>query len=178
MRLIVGSLAAAVLMFALGFVFFGLLFPMALSPITAEAASAAQAALGASLPASGTYMVPIDEEAWMAGPSALINFTAGGAPPMGMAMALGFLHFAVSAYIIGLALRAVGGGFARQAAATLWFGLAAAFFMHLGDPIWYGLSWRASLFEFVADAVMFIAAGLVLARWFTSTREAAPVAAE
>jgi hypothetical protein len=173
MRMILGSLAAAVLMFALGFVFFGFLFPMALSPISAEAASAAQAALGGSLPASGTYIVPIDEAAWMAGPSALINFTAGASPPMGMAMALGFLHFALSAYIIALALRAVGGDFARQAAAVLWFGLAAAFFMHLGDPIWYGYGWRMPLFTFLADGVIFIAGGLVLAKWFSSERAAA-----
>ena len=171
MRLIVGSIAAAVLMFALGFVFFGFLFPMALSPISDEAASAAQAALGSSLPASGTYMVPMDEEAWMAGPSALVNFAAAGdPPPMGLAMALGFLHFVVSAFLIGLALRAVGGDFARQAAVMLWFGLAAAFFMHLGDPIWYGYGWRMPLFTFLADGVIFIAGGLVLARWFTSER--------
>ena len=172
MRLIVGSLAAAVLMFALGFVFFGFLFPMALSPISPEAASAAQGALATSLPASGTYMVPMDEEAWMRGPSALVNFVAAGdAPSMGLAMSLGFVHFLVTAFIIALALRAVGGDFGRQARATLFFGLAAAVFMPLGDSIWYGYGWRMPLFIFFAEGIMFVAGGLVLARWFTSERQ-------
>ena len=177
MRLVLVSLAAAVLMFALGFVFFGLLFPMALSPLAPEAASAAQAALGAALPASGTYMVPATEEAWMAGPGALIQFTAAGdAPAMATAMVGGFVHMAVSAFLIGLGLQAVGGTVATRSAAALWIGLAAAFFMHLGDPIWYGSGWTMALFVFVADGLMFIAGGLVLARWFTGREPPAAAA--
>jgi hypothetical protein len=172
--LILGSLAAAVVMFILGFIFFGLLFPMALSPLAADAAAAVQASLGTHLPASGSYAVPMDEAAWMRGPSALVNFTAAGAvPAMPMAMIEGFIHMAVSALIIGTGLRAVGGDFARQSRVVLWFGLAAAFFMHLGDPLWYGSGWRMPLFVFVADGLMFAAGGLVLARWFTSERAAA-----
>ena len=34
-----------------------------------------------------------------------------------------------------------------------------------------------AVFAFVSDAVMFVAGGLVLARWFTSSRDSAPVAA-
>lgn len=166
--ILVGSLAAAVLMFFLGFVFFALLFPAALSPVSAEGAAAVQSALGTHLGASGSYMIPADEEAWMAGPSALIDFTAaGGAPSMPAAMIGGFIHMFVTALLIGLGLRAAGGDTARKTALVLWFGIAAAFFMHLGDPIWYGHGWKASLFLFVADGVMFIAAGLLLARWFT-----------
>lgn len=168
MRLVLGSVVAAVVMFALGFVFFGLLFPMALSPLAPEAASAAQAALGSNLPASGTYMVPADEEAWMIGPGALIQFTAAGdAPAMATAMIGGFVHMAISAFLIGLGLSAVGGSVSDRSSAALWFGLAAAFFMHLGDPIWYGAGWQMPLFVFVADGLMFIVAGLILARWFT-----------
>jgi hypothetical protein len=55
----------------------------------------------------------------------------------------------------------------------LWFALAAAFYMHLGDPIWYGYGWRLPLFVFLADGLRFAAGGLVLARWFTSERAAA-----
>lgn len=174
--LFVGSLAAAVVMFALGFVFFGLLFPMALSPVAPDAAAALQGAMGSHLGASGTYMVPADEQAWMAGPGAMINFTAAGAAPsMPAAMVGGFVHMFVSAFLIGSALLAVGGDVGRRTKAVLWFGLAAALFMHLGDPIWYGFGWKSSLFLFVADGIMFIAGGIVLARWFTG---AAAVAAE
>jgi hypothetical protein len=172
--LLVGSLAAAVVMFVLGFIFFGLLFPMALAPLPVEAGAALQGALGGQLTASGSYMVPMEEAAWMKGPSALIHFTAAGeVPAMPVAMALGFVHMVISALIIGTALKAVGGDFARQSRVLLWFGLAAAFYMHLGDPIWYGYGWRLPLFVFAADGLMFVAGGLVLARWFTGERAAA-----
>jgi hypothetical protein len=174
-----GSIIAAVVMFALGFVFFGLLGMMKFDPLSAEAAASAQAALGGALPETGTYMVPGDEEAFMRGPSAVVQYVAaGGLPTMPMAMGMGFVHFLLSALLIGYGLKTVGGDFPRQARLVIWFGLAASVFMHLGDPIWYGLSWRASLFEFAADAVMFMAGGLVLARWFTSARDtaAAPAA--
>jgi len=169
-----GSLIAAVVMFALGFVFFALLGMMMFDPLSAGTATSVQSALGGALPTTGTYMVPGDEEAFMRGPSAVVQYVAAGElPTMPMAMGMGFVHFLLTALLIGYGLKAVGGDFSRQARAVIWFGLAASVFMHLGDPIWYGLSWRASLFQFVADAVMFIAGGLVLARWFTSTREAA-----
>ena len=95
-------------------------------------------------------MVPTDEEAFMRGPSAVVQYVAaGGLPTMPMALGMGFVHFLLSALLIGYGLKAVGGDFSRQARVVVWFGLAASVFMHLGDPIWYGLSWRASLFEFV-----------------------------
>lgn len=172
-----GSILAAVVMFALGFVFFGLLGGIVWDPIAADTAASVQSALGSTLPASGTYMVPPEDAAFMLGPSAVVAFVAaGGLPTMPMAMGMGFVHFLLSALLIAYGLKAVGGDFARQAAVVVWFGLAASAFMHLGDPIWYGFSWRPALFEFVADAVMFIAGGLVLARWFTSERAAAPAA--
>ena len=177
--LAIGSIAAAVVMFALGFVFFDLLGAQAWTPLAPDSAKGVQDALGAALPGTGTYMVPAEPEGWMAGPGAVVSFVAaGGAHSMTAAMLGGFLHMLVSALLIGLALRAVGGDFARQSRVVLWGGLAASCFMHLGDPIWYGFDWKHSLFLFVADGVMFIAGGLVLARWFTSTAaNAAPTGA-
>ena len=170
----VGSIAAAIVMFALGFLFFGVLGMMMFAQLSPDAALAVQSALGSTLTTTGTYMVPADEEAWMAGPSAVVNFVAAGdAPTMTMAMGMGFVHFLLSALLMAYGLHAVGGDFARQARVVLWFGIAATVFMHLGDPIWYGFAWQQTLFELVADGVMMIAGGLVLARWFTSTPAAA-----
>jgi len=170
----VGAVVAAIAMFLLGYVFFDLLHGMMLSPLDPAAATAVQGALGTNLPASGTYMAPATPEAWMAGPGALIMFTAAGdAPTMGMAMGMGFLHFLISAFLIGLALKGVGGDRNRRMKAAVMFGLAASFFMHLGDPVWYGFGWRSALFIFVADGVMFIVGGLILAKWFTDDGPAA-----
>jgi hypothetical protein len=165
----VGSLVAAIVMFMLGYVFFGLLHAMMLAPLDAATATALQGALGANLAEAGTYMIPSTQEAWMAGPGALVQFTpAGGAPSMAMAMGMGFGHFLISAFLIGLALKGVGGDEGRRMKVALMFGLAASFFMHLGDPVWYGFGWRAALFVFAADGVIFIAGGLILAKWFTA----------
>lgn len=165
----VGSLVAAIVMFLLGYVFFDLLFPMALSPLAPDAAQAVQAALAGHIPASGSYAVPIDEAAWMVGPNAMIMYTAAGdVPAMAMAMVGGFVHMAICIFIFGLALKAVGGDFARQCKVVLLTGIAASAFMHLGDPIWYGGGWKMSIFMFAADGVMFIVGGLILAKWFTS----------
>ena len=169
-----GSLAAAVVMFALGFLFFGVLGMTMIAPLDPATANAVQGTLGGSLGESGTYMVPMEEEAWMRGPAAMINFVAAGdSPTMGLAMGMGFVHFLLTALLMAYGLIAIGGDFSRQARAVIWLGLAATTFMHLGDPIWYGFAWGHTLFEFVADTVMFIAGGLVLARWFTSTQAAA-----
>jgi hypothetical protein len=170
-----GSLAAAVVMFALGFVFFAMLGGMMYDPLPEETATVVQGALGGTLPATGTYMVPATEEAFMRGPSAIVQYVAaGGLPTLPMELGMGFVHFLLTALLIGYALKAVGGDFARQARVVIWFALAASAFMHLGDPIWFGASWRPALYEFVADAVIVIGGGLVLARWFTSERAAAP----
>ena len=174
--LAVGSIIAAVVMFALGFLFFGVLGMMMFDPLSAETAATVQSALGGTLPGTGTYIVPIEEDAFRRGPSAIVRYVAaGGVPSMPMELGMGFTHFLLTALLIAYGLNAIGGEFRRQARLVIWLGLAASVFMHLGDPIWYGFGWRANLFEFVADAVIFVAGGLVLARWFTA-REAAPAA--
>ena len=173
----IGALVAAIVMFALGFVFFGLLGTLIHTPLDPATAGAVQAVLGEQLAATGTYMVPGDEEAWMRGPSALVGFVAAGdTNSMPVAMGLGYLHFVVSALLIGLGLKAAGGSAQRQMGVAFWYGLAASAFMNLGDPIWYGFAWRPALVEFCFDAIMFIAGGLVLAKWFTSDRAPATAA--
>jgi len=167
----VGAVVAAITIFFLGFIFYALLGTTAWDIASPETAAAVQSALGGALPGTGNYPIPTDEEAFMAGPSAIVHYVAaGGAPSMAGAMIGGFVHFLVVAFLMALGLKAMGGSFERQAQVVLWFGIAASVFMHLGDPVWYGFAWKASLFEFVADGVMFIAGGLILAKWFTSDR--------
>ena len=172
----VGALAAAIVMFALGFVFYGILGMMVYTPLDPAVAGAVQGALAEHLSATGTYIAPADEEAWMRGPAAVVHFVAaGGAKAMPVTMALGFLNFAVAAFLIGLGLKGAGGSAQRQMTLVFWFALGAAVFMHIGDPIWYGFAWRAALIEFAFDTIMLVAGGLVLAKWFTSEPPTAAV---
>ena len=174
MRFALGSLLAAFVMFALGFVFYALLGGMMYDPIAEETAAAVQSALGSTLSATGTYMVPAGEEAFMRGPSAIVQYVAaGGIPTLPMELGMGFVHFLLTALLIGYALKAVGGDFGRQSRALFWFAVAGSAFMHLGDPIWFGASWRPALYAFFADAAIIIVGGLVMARWFTAERPAA-----
>ena len=171
-----GSLAAAVVMFVLGFIFFAALGGMLYDPLAEETAAAVQAALGNTLPATGTYMVPAGSDILNDGRRAAHEgFLAGGVPAFPMELVMGFVHFLLTALLIGYALTSVGGDFGRQARVVFWFALAASAFMRLGEPMWLGASWRPALYVFVADAVIIIAGGLVLARWFTS--RGSPVAA-
>ena len=174
----VGALVAAIVMFALGFVFYGVLGTMIYTPLDPAAADAVQGALAQHLSATGTHMVPAEEEAWMRGPGAVVHFVAAGSlKSMPVTMALGFLNFFVASFLIGLGLKASGGDASRQMALAFWYGLGASVFAHLGDPIWYGFAWAPALTEFVFDTIMLVAAGLVLAKWFTSERPAASVEA-
>lgn len=178
-RLVIGSLMAAAVMFVLGFVFFGVLGTQSFSPASTEAAMAIQTAMEENLAGTGTYMIPPEEEAWMTGPSGVVNYVAAGDAPANMAitMAEGFVHMLVSALLFGVALMATGGDFARQSRVVLWGGLAASMFMHFGDPIWMGFDWRHALYLFGAHAIMFIGGGLALAWWLTRAPAASATAA-
>ena len=82
---------------------------MMYAPLEADDAATVQAVLGSNLPATGSYMVPPDEAAWMVGPSAVIDYVAaGGAPSMPMAMGMGYVHFLLSALLFGYGLLGAG----------------------------------------------------------------------
>src|SRR3546814_3104390 len=56
--------------------------------------------------------------------------------------------------------------FADRARIVLYVTLAASFYMHLGNSIWYHYDWSYTIYRFIADFVLLAAAGLVIARWF------------
>src|SRR3546814_4127375 len=81
----------------------------------------------------------------------------------------GFVHMLVSVTILGLALLLVANratSFADRARIVLYVTLAASFYMHLGNSIWYHYDWSYTIYRFIPDFVLLAAAGLVIARWF------------
>ncbi len=183
-RVLVGSVAAAIVIFLIGFVFFATpLAGIGTRSLGNAEAAAVQQTLAANLPATGTYNVPsadTPEQTVMygQGPIATVHYNSQGFPVADTGAIFGGLILdLVTALLIGLALLGIADrvtDFGARAKLIVLFGLAASAYMHLGEPIWYHHDLPNSIYAFVGDAVAFIAGGLVIARWFLPRRELGP----
>lgn len=184
-RVILGSLVAAVAMFVIGFIFFG---PIGLSRLaSAEVddmqAAAVQQTLAANLPRTGTYFIPSAESSaaqtvmYGQGPIATIHYNTGGFAAMDAATLVGGLVFNfVVALLIGAALIGIDrrvADFGSRARVAAIVAVAATAFTHLGEPIYYHHDWPHFIYLFVADGTMLVAAALILA-WFLPPSRQAP----
>nr|ART36137.1 B293 [uncultured bacterium] len=174
-RLLVGSLVAAAAMFVIGFLFYGTpMFSAAYRTAPLETQMTVQEALKA-LPASGTYFIPMGEDeaamaAHRAGPTAMIRVSLQGSEMMDpMVMVKGFIHMAVSAFLLGLLLYRVAPkiwDFGGRMAVVVLASLAVVVFARLGEPIWFGADWPFTLYVAVTDVISLVVAGFILAKWF------------
>ena len=175
-RVIIGSVAAAIAMFIIGFIFFATpLYKLGTSNLDNARAATVQQTLAANLPATGTYLIPgadTPEKTVMygQGPIATVHYNIRGFPVADPAVLVGgFMFDFFIALLIGLALVTIADrvhDFASRAKLVITFSVAAAAFIHLGEPIWYHHDWGHFIYLFVADALMLSAGGLIIARWF------------
>jgi hypothetical protein len=177
-RLVIGSIAGGIAQFIVGFLFWWtplnrLAFKVVGDPANADL----QAALARNLTANGTgtYAVP-----WTGtqqgttlfgqGPIATIHFNIHGFPVTNSAALIGGLILAiVTAFLIALALHGIAGRvttLAERIKLVVLFAVAAALYFHIGQPILHPFDWRYFLYLGISDALGFIAAGVVIARWF------------
>jgi hypothetical protein len=181
-KLAIGAFAAAVAMFITGFIFFATPLGMiAYSSANETQTAAVQAALGANLPQTGTYMVPDPSTQsgttlYGQGPVATVHYNSMGFSLSDMSgIGWGFLQELIVCLILAGALSHLDRripDFASRARIVVLFSVAASGMINLGNPVWLHHDWSYWVYCFVADAAMLIAAGLVIARWFL------PVAAE
>ena len=176
LRVIIGSAAAAVAMFVIGFIFFGLgLQNIAIRSVDDVHAAPIQQALRANIADTGTYMVPGErtpEQTRMygTGPVATIHYNVNGqvaGMSAGQALKGLIFNFAI-ALAIGLALIGLDGrvrDFGSRARVAAIIGVAAADFTHLGVPLYYPHGWGYYVYLFLADGLMLAAAGVIVA-WF------------
>lgn len=175
-RMVIGSLAGAVAMFIVGFIFFATPLQLIGLSTAGEAQNAAvQVALAQNLPATGTYVVPSPMSApgavlYGKGPVATVHYNSQGfsTSSMGVVVA-GFVHELIVALILGFALLGVAGrvtDFGSRLRLVLLFSVAASGLALLSDPIWMHQDWRYAIYAFVANVAMLAAAGTVIARWF------------
>ena len=185
-RVIIGSVAAAVAMFIVGFIFFGPLGLSNLGTVNLDDAQAAgvQQTLAANLPRTGTYFVPSPESSaaqtvmYGQGPIATIHYNTGGFAAMDTSAIVGGLVFNfLVALLIGAALIGIDRrvpDFGSRARVAVIIAVAAAAFAHLGDPIDHHYGWGHFIYRFVADSIALGVAGVIVAWFLPASRAAAP----
>ncbi len=183
-RVVIGAAVAAIAMFIIGFLFFATpLSRLGISGLDDAQAAAVQQAMAANLPRTGTYFVPDPDGSaaqtvmYGQGPIATIHYNTGGFAAMDSGALVGglVLNFVV-ALLIGFGLNLIAGRVADLASRVrlvVLFSLGAGVFAHLGRPIYHHHDWANAIYIFVADTVMLVAAGAILA-WFLPVPRDAP----
>lgn len=178
-KVIPGAFVAAIAMFLLGFIFFATpLSNIHLGGLGDSEAAAVQTALAANMPAdgAGTYAIPepsvsaSQSELYARGPIAMVHYNPNGfAIGDTGALVSGFVHMLVVALLLGAALYSLAGhvrDFGARLSITILFALSVSVFTLLGDPIWYHQDWTHHVYRFVANTIMYVVAGAIIARWF------------
>lgn len=188
-RSVIGGLVAGLVMFLIGFVFWGTpLSSMAFNEIGDNEAAAVQLSLAQNLTQSGTgtYIIPAPTTAqgttlYGRGPIATVHFNTGGFAAEDMSMMLPGLIFAlVSGLLMSFGIAAVGrdNSFAQIARLVVLLSLGLTAWAILAQPVFNHYGWAYWVYFFVSKSVAFIAGGLVIARWFVPPLPvAAPVEA-
>lgn len=186
-RSLIGGLIAGLVMFLLGFVFWGTpLSELAFVQASEPQSAAVQLALAQNLTptGTGTYIIPSPSTAggtvlFGRGPIATVHFNSGGFPAEDMSMMLpGLVLALVSGVLMALGIGAVakGNSFAETARMVVLFSLALTIWTILAMPVFNHYGWTYWIYLFVSEAVAFIVAGLIIARWFVPAAPAAMTA--
>lgn len=183
-KLFIGCFASAFAMFIAGFLYFaGPLSMMAYSNTSEVQSASVQAALGANLPDTGTYIVPnpsTPEGTTMygKGPIATVHYNSKGYPLDSMdGMAWGFALYLATAALMAGALSQLGSrvpDFRSRATIIVLFAIAMPGVIILSDPIFMHQDWTYAIFSFVGSVFILSVGGLVLARWFMPSASQKP----
>lgn len=188
-RTLIGGLVGGLVLFVLGFVFWATPLGEIAYTNAGDAQSAAvQQALAANLTETGTgaYIIPGMHSAEGAvlygrGPIATVFYNTRGFSPEDMSMILpGFIVALVAGVLLAFGLAAVAGqrSFAERARLVVCIVLAFTTWEFLGSPIFNHFGWTFWIYTFVAESIIWIAAGLVIARWFLPRPVAEPSRSE
>lgn len=172
---VLGVLLAAVVLFAWGFVFWGLIPNAGVKMHPDE--GALQQHLAESIPETGTWYLPYpsgpdDAESMArheAGPIAFLFVRLEGRPLMPVSTMIGgFLHMLATAALIGMLLRMLSQSLPAWRDRVLFValaGFAAAFWSDFTLPVWWHTPWTFFIWLAIYDVVGWTLAGTVLARF-------------
>jgi hypothetical protein len=178
-KLMFGSVVAAVAMMISGFIYFA--GPVALvgfSSANDTQSAAVQSVLAANLPQTGTYLIPNPSTEsgttlYGKGPVATVHYNSKGFSLETMdGMIWGLALYFVAAVLMAGALSQLDRrvpDFKSRAVIVICFALACTALNILTDPIFSHQDWTFALFSFVGDVLIFCVGGLILARWFLPT---------
>ncbi len=182
-RIGVASLVSAIILFAWGFVFWGLL-ANSIAPfkaLTGDSEREVIEALQKNLPESGAYLYPwpdadaADPEQEMKafeqkhadGPLVTIIYSQAGYPTSEMAavMVWGFLHMLVSAVVVAILLAMAGPMccYGMRVLFVVVLGVFASLWIHIQDLIWFHYPLDFVLFHSTYHVVAWVLAGFVIA---------------
>lgn len=174
-RVILGGVAAAVAMFIVGAIFLATpLIGLGWGTIANQPAAEVRGALAASVPETGTYLVPgtqTPEQTAMygQGPVATIHYNSGGSALDPSTMLMAFVFYLVVAFFLAGGLWAVERqvrDFGSRARVVVAFVIGVSAYADFRLAVWYHHDWASAFYFFVADAVTLTVGGLIVARWF------------
>jgi len=176
-RSFLGGIAAGLILFALGFLFWQTpLSGLAYKSLPDAQGAAVQTALAQNLSqtGTGTYRIPDPKNQqgallYARGPVATVDYNTSGFSPTGTAGLLPGLIVALGAGMLlafGLGAVAAGRTFADLARLVVFASLGFCVWIFLAAPIANHFGWGFWIYAFLAEAISFIAAGLAVARWF------------
>jgi hypothetical protein len=177
-KLLLGAFLVAIVLMVWGFIFWTFLASpfLVFSGVSNEAAVIE--ALDQNIAQTGVYLYPFPDMSGdsstetfvaqhQAGPIVQIIFRKEGLNPMSPSVFVGgFIHFFVSALILGvLLLLALPGlsSYGRRLLFVVVAGLFAAILVNLSEPIWYYHPWGYHLYYAAFTLTSSLFAGLVLA---------------
>lgn len=178
LRSAIGGLVGGLALYLVGFIFWGTpLVNLAYSNVEDGRSAAIQAVLAQYLTetGTGTYAVPwpgSDQGTILygRGPIATIHFVTQGFPVVDTtALLWGLMLALLTGLLIAAALAAIAERvtqFADRVRLAVLFALAAALYIHIGQPLLNHYGWGYFIYAFVADFAGLSAAGIVVARWF------------
>jgi hypothetical protein len=183
-RSVLGGLIAGIVMFFIGFVFWGTpLSEIAFNKASDTDSAVVQNALaqGLTRTGTGTYLIPTPNTqagtvAYGRGPIATIHFNTGGFAANDPTMMVPGLIFAlISGLLMSFGIAAVSreNDFAQIARLVILFSLGITGWTILAQPVFNNFGWAYWIYFFVSQAIAFIAAGLIIARWFVPKETAA-----
>jgi hypothetical protein len=183
-RSVLGGIVAGFILFALGFLFWQTpLSGLAYKNLPDAQGAAVQTALAQNLTqtGTGTYRIPDPKNQQGAllfarGPIATVDYNTDGFSPTGTAGLIPGLIIALGAGLLiafGLGGVAAGRAFGELSRLVVLTSLGICAWIFLATPVANHFGWGFWIYAFIAEAVSFIVAGLVVARWFVPHRNLA-----